>query len=595
MSTRSGATRFPAPQAAPTDTTTPSNRGPGAARRSPWAQIDWPVTVWIAVIFCAGMAHPFLPNYRLVVIHIFTPGILANSILLWSHVLTTRFCHPSARWRARAGASLGPRQLVFNAGVVAVLVGDMLEPTWAKNWALTQAGAALVAVAAAWHAAVLAAGLRAAGPGARRTTPSVWALIGSFAMLVLGAALGGIAAMRPAGLDAVRAAHVTINVFGFVGLAAAGSLIILFPAVWRYNKTLPHPGVALIAMAVGALLAAGGFIAQAALGAGGPGAARTDAQPVPVVVAAAGLGIIAVAWFAALISWLGDARRAELSKANYASLSVAAAPAWLVVATAVFAVRVAREGAGAELPTTPLLVGFAAQLLFGMLSYLVPTVLHKRAVFGHEVAFRGGVFRFVLFNLSLFVWLAAQVSYLKILASFACIGVLFAVPVLLLRAARVQLATPAQPAARPRLSGARGSAGSAALAVALVAFTVACFGGLGDAAGSAPGTTSTAAGAGGSTAGSDAGVQRLHIRAGEYVFLPETVDVPAGSHVILELSNEDSMMHDLALDNGARSGRLKPGESTELDLGVIDRDVEGWCSIAGHRTRGMVLHIRIAH
>jgi nitrite reductase (NO-forming) len=51
-------------------------------------------------------------------------------------------------------------------------------------------------------------------------------------------------------------------------------------------------------------------------------------------------------------------------------------------------------------------------------------------------------------------------------------------------------------------------------------------------------------------------------------------------------------VHDLVLDSGARSGRLLPGASARIDVGVVGRSVSGWCSVVGHRQMGMVLTVR---
>src|SRR5690606_39497482 len=52
-------------------------------------------------------------------------------------------------------------------------------------------------------------------------------------------------------------------------------------------------------------------------------------------------------------------------------------------------------------------------------------------------------------------------------------------------------------------------------------------------------------------------------------------------------------VHDLVLDTGAKSGRLAPGESAVVDVGVVGRNIDGWCSVAGHRQMGMVLTIKV--
>jgi len=71
-----------------------------------------------------------------------------------------------------------------------------------------------------------------------------------------------------------------------------------------------------------------------------------------------------------------------------------------------------------------------------------------------------------------------------------------------------------------------------------------------------------------------------------------TIRVPAGNRLVLRLRNaDDDMVHDLVLANGKKSGRLAPGESTTMDVGVVTHDVAGWCSVPGHRQMGMKLAI----
>src|SRR5690606_27592258 len=83
----------------------------------------------------------------------------------------------------------------------------------------------------------------------------------------------------------------------------------------------------------------------------------------------------------------------------------------------------------------------------------------------------------------------------------------------------------------------------------------------------------------------------VRVEAQEMRFVPDVVEAPAGDRLVIELVNTDDDVHDLVLDNGARSGRLSAGESVEVDLGVVGRDVEGWCSVAGHRQMGMTLDV----
>ncbi|HQR28499.1 MAG TPA: multicopper oxidase domain-containing protein, partial [Nocardioides sp.] len=78
-------------------------------------------------------------------------------------------------------------------------------------------------------------------------------------------------------------------------------------------------------------------------------------------------------------------------------------------------------------------------------------------------------------------------------------------------------------------------------------------------------------------------------------FTPSTIEVPAGDRLVIDLVNTDGEdVHDLVLDSGADSGRLAPGEQTRVDVGVVGRDLDGWCSVLGHRQMGMVLRVEVA-
>ncbi|WP_350275775.1 multicopper oxidase domain-containing protein [Kribbella sp. HUAS MG21] len=85
----------------------------------------------------------------------------------------------------------------------------------------------------------------------------------------------------------------------------------------------------------------------------------------------------------------------------------------------------------------------------------------------------------------------------------------------------------------------------------------------------------------------------VRVSAAGMRFHPDVVSVPAGDRLIIELTNTDpDTVHDLVLDDGQGSGRLRPGTSTRLDAGVVGRDVSGWCSVIGHHRMGMTLTIR---
>ncbi|WP_290514186.1 cupredoxin domain-containing protein [Aeromicrobium sp.] len=68
----------------------------------------------------------------------------------------------------------------------------------------------------------------------------------------------------------------------------------------------------------------------------------------------------------------------------------------------------------------------------------------------------------------------------------------------------------------------------------------------------------------------------VKVRAYDMRFHPDSVEVPAGDRLVIEVSNTDTQdVHDLVLDDGTDTGRLSPGDTARLDLGVVGRDVAG--------------------
>lgn len=76
-------------------------------------------------------------------------------------------------------------------------------------------------------------------------------------------------------------------------------------------------------------------------------------------------------------------------------------------------------------------------------------------------------------------------------------------------------------------------------------------------------------------------------------FEPSVIEVEPGTHVILETTNTDSMPHDLVFENDLSTELLARDSTATLDLGVIDDDLDGWCSVSGHRAAGMTLTIEV--
>lgn len=74
-------------------------------------------------------------------------------------------------------------------------------------------------------------------------------------------------------------------------------------------------------------------------------------------------------------------------------------------------------------------------------------------------------------------------------------------------------------------------------------------------------------------------------------FTPSDIKVPAGNKLAITFHNTGDQRHDLVLSNGAKTATIAPGATVKLDAGVISSNMEGWCSLPGHRQMGMSLTI----
>src|SRR5699024_12857988 len=83
----------------------------------------------------------------------------------------------------------------------------------------------------------------------------------------------------------------------------------------------------------------------------------------------------------------------------------------------------------------------------------------------------------------------------------------------------------------------------------------------------------------------------VQVSAQDMRVVPDAVTVPAGERLAIELTNDDpTTLHDLTV-GGVTSDRLAPGESQTLDVGVVGGDLDGWCTVAGHRQMGTVFTV----
>ena len=269
-------------------------------------------------------------------------------------------------------------------------------------------------------------------------------------------------------------------------------------------------------------------------------------------------------------------------------MSVAAAPLWLCGTLIVLAYRAATapDLTIISLSTMPFLIGFAAQLLIGVMSNILPSNIGggpKATRTGMLVYDRAGLFRATLVNVGLACWLYTENSWLRVVLSILAMGSLAVFLVLTPLAVRAQLGVirktrePLPLAEKPKTN-------QITAALAVLALVIASFGGLG------------AGGSGGSsgvvTAGGTGKTTEVTLDMKGLRFSPDVITVPAGNQLVLTVRNSDTMAHDLKFDNGAHTGRMNPGEQKRLEVGVISADMAGWCTIAGHRAQGMEMTVK---
>lgn len=560
------------------------------AGRGRWLIRDIPVVFWLVFLLIIIAAHPGLPVARWLMIHLLVLGAVSHSILVWSKHFAEALLHTPSTEADRNGQSR--RLMLLNAGTLIVIIGMVVDV-----WALVVIGAIAVATAVIWHGLTLWMQSRTAL--ASRFASTLHYYLSAAVMLPIGVTLGTILAFGVGAEWHARlvAAHALINLLGWIGLTVIGTLVTLWPTMLR-TKIVPGAEVAArraLPIFVGALAIA---LAGALL-----------SQPW-----AAGIGLLGYLCGTALIARPFVVAALAKPPREYPTFSVAAAMVWLAICliatTWVFFASAtwAEATQGFTWLVPALAAGFAAQVLFGALSYLLPVVLGggPAAVRAANAEFaRFGALRITIINLGLAICLLPVPSWVRVLCSgLVALGLAAFLPLIFrgIRASRQAKKNPPESVTGNRKAQVRAtkderaaqekqenrnSLALAAAGVAAVLLAVAGGVALDPSATSAINASSTSAGV-----AATGEATRVSVEAKDMRFTPATVDVPAGNRLIIDLKNTDDQdIHDLVLADGHDSGRLAPGESTSLDVGIIDSDIDGWCSIAGHKQIGMVFTV----
>ena len=575
------------PGAEPSETDRPPQAGrpggggrPGGSRRH--RARDYTVVVWLLSAVIVALAHRVVPESTWLMVPLVVLGALTHSVLVWSQYFTAALLKTrpdEARDRAQR-RRLG----LLSLGSLAVFVG--VPATW---WWLVVAGATLVTAAVAWHGISLWRQLRKALPGRFRV--AIWYYVAAACHLPVGAAFGATLAF---GLDNTwhwrfLVAHTMTNLLGWIGLTVVGTLVTFWPTILRTRMDDRAEGFA--KQALPWLIGSGMVVVAGAL---------------------AGLQHVAVAGLAGYLlalGWWGRVLIAPLRRRpprEFSPASVLAAMIWWVVALVVTGgiVLTTPPSGWSEVTGTLAAVwagGFAAQLLTGALSYLLPSVLGggPRVVRAGAAWFdRFTTFRIVVINGALILFLTPTPPWVKIVSGVLGVASAAAfLPLMILGikasvAERRAIAKAGPRTGPPQKLPERESALTAnGMLAGVLALTLAVTVGVGidpSAVGLGGGSSSTGVNATGRT-------QRIQVTAKEGLrFEPASAEVSRGDRVIIELSNADAtMIHDLKLGDAA-TPRLSVGETAELDLGVVGESIEGWCTVVGHRQAGMVFTLKVS-
>ncbi|AAZ56827.1 hypothetical protein JCM3263A_18330 [Thermobifida fusca] len=86
-------------------------------------------------------------------------------------------------------------------------------------------------------------------------------------------------------------------------------------------------------------------------------------------------------------------------------------------------------------------------------------------------------------------------------------------------------------------------------------------------------------------------VRTVDVVLGDMTVSPSHVTVAPGDSLVLRVRNEDTQVHDLVVETGARTPRLAPGDSATLQVGTVTEPIDAWCTVLGHSAAGMRMRI----
>lgn len=536
--------------------------------------------IWLAAAVLVAATHQWVPESTWLMVHLVLLGALSHAILVWSR----HFTH--ALLRVKADDAEQRRHLLRLKLHSLGALGIFITVPFAF-WHATALFAVIVAGAVVWHGIDLWRLRRSALPGRFRVT--LWYYGAAALMLPVGATFGVLLASAPGQVwfERLLVAHVAAMVMGWVLLTVVGTLLTFWPTMLRARmdeRAERFTQQAFPWLVAGVLLT----VAGALLG---------DSVSVLLGLAVYGFGLL----------WYGRGLFRPLLvrvPREFAPVSVGAALVWFVVSYLWLVVMFAwqgwdgvADGLGSLLGVV--VVGFAAQILSGALSFLIPSVIGGgpsvvRA--GQKELHRFATFRLVVINGGLLLWLLPTPSWTRVVISGIVLATLFSFIILAIRAARASvLARRAKDdgAPAPVLAVGHGVTPIWSRRQLLIGAGTLLVGGAAGVAIDPP-----AAGlpdwpmrqppvepTGETTS--------IRVVAIDMRFEPSSVEVPRGNMLEVTVVNEDEIdSHDLRIGRD-QTPRIDPGNEATLDYGPVGRDIQGYCTIVGHRASGMVFDVRV--
>lgn len=532
-----------------------------ARPRGTWlAAVNAVVLSWLAAVAASVVLLDPLGLPAWLPVHMLLLGAVSSAIFIWTEhfAVAVLHCAQPARWTAVA------RLAALNAGTIAVLAGRQ-----AGTPAVLAAGAVVVLLAVAGHELVLWRMARRALGGPLAGLVGYYLAAG--AALLAGGATGALLGTGVGGAawhDRLFAAHVHLNVLGWVLLTVLGTLFMLWPVVLRTRLgagTQPALRWCLRLAGPGLAVAVTGML--------------TGVRPVAVIGLAGYLAGVVVA-----VRPLLAAGRARLPHTG-AGWQLAAGTGWLAVGVASDLVIVAVTPDGEALPARlaalgpVLLVGVIGQVLFGSLAHLLPVVTGggpEAVRAAARTMERGWPVRVAALNLAVLLLVAPALPGLARTAGWWLVAVA-ALDVVGRASWLLSTVVSGRLSQQRRTSVGLAAGAAAGVVLTVLAVVVAS-------TGAAPAETAV-------TVAGD-GVREVEVELSGMRVRPSALTVADGVHLRLVVVNRDAQPHDLRLDTGDRTPLLGGGARAVLDVGPVTGEIDGWCTVAGHRAAGMTLRIQ---